>query len=100
MLCVCCDTFTDFPPPLGRAPGPPDGEFFLEAPLPDDLGTSPRRPGLCCCPDDAGTTGLRAAAATLGGSSVLFGLITLAGRLLHNKNISFYAYHGKHLHTA
>ena len=94
-VCVCvyvCDTFAGFPPPLGRPPGPvgaTDGECFLEATLPGGLATSPRRPGFCCCADDAGTTGLRAAAAaTLGGSSVLFGLITLAGRLLHHKIIT------------
>ena len=88
--CACmCNTFPDFPPPLERPTGPAgatDGECFLEGTLPNGLATSPRRPGFCCCADDAGTTGLRAAAAaTLGGSSALFGLITLAGRLLYYK---------------
>lgn len=76
------NTFADFPA-FERAPGPDgatDGELFLEAPLYDGLGGSLRRTGFCCT-DDA-TTGLRGAAAALGTSSVLLGLITLAGRLL------------------
>ena len=75
-------TLTGFPP-LERDPGPlgaTDGELFLEIPLTDGLPTS-RRAGFCCC---TGATDLRAAPAVgLGGSSVLLGLITLAGRLLH-----------------
>ena len=73
---------------MERAGGPEaatDGEYFLEAgPPPDGLATS-RRTGFCCT-EEAGTTGLRAAAAALGASSVLFGLITLAGRLLIQNN--------------